>query len=128
MLLTINKKTRKAGIAVLITYIGVLLLGQGVLKHLITRQRPCQIDQDFALLISRPSSSSFPSTHTGWSFGAATAILLNHKKGGIIACVAAFVIAFSRLYLFMHFPTDVLAGMFIGIIMGIIANKMTQKV
>ena len=78
-LLLIFKKTRKAGISVLIAYLAVYLLGQIVLKQLISRPRPCQIDQAFALLVARPSSSSFPSTHAAWAFGAATAIFMRHR-------------------------------------------------
>ncbi|MBQ8934701.1 MAG: phosphatase PAP2 family protein [Lachnospiraceae bacterium] len=74
--------------------------------------------------MKRPSSSSFPSTHSAWSFAGATAIYLNHKKAGIAVYLAAALIAFSRLYLFVHFPTDVLAGAVFGVIMGIMAVKL----
>ena len=107
LLLLIFKRTRRAGVAVLIAYVGVFLLGQYGLKNLISRPRPCQIDTAFPLLVSRPSSSSFPSTHSAWAFGSATAIFLQHKKAGIAAYVAAVLIGFSRLYLFLHFPTDI---------------------
>ena len=128
VLLLIFKKTRKAGISVLIAYVAVFLLGQLALKHLVSRLRPCQIDQAFALLVERPSSSSFPSTHTAWAFAAAAAIFMRHRIAGIAAFVAAALIAFSRMYLFLHFPTDVLFGIAMGIALGVLADRLTDRV
>ena len=127
-LLLVFKKTRKAGVSVLIAYAAVFLIGQLVLKHLISRPRPCQIDQTFALLVSRPSSSSFPSTHSAWAFGAATAIFMQHRRMGAAAYVVAALIAFSRLYMFLHFPTDVLFGAALGIALGVFAHWITARV
>ena len=122
VLLLIFKGTRKAGISVLIAYLAVYLLGQIILKQLISRPRPCQIDQAFALLVARPSSSSFPSTHSAWAFGAATAIFMRHRKLGAAAYAVAALIAFSRLYMFLHFPTDVLFGAAMGMALGVLAH------
>ena len=121
-LLLIFKATRKAGISVVIAYLAVYLLGQIILKQLISRPRPCQIDQAFALLVARPSSSSFPSTHSAWAFGAATAIFMRHRKLGSAAYAVAALIAFSRLYMFLHFPTDVLFGTAMGMALGVLAH------
>ncbi len=126
--LLIFKSTRKAGAAVLLAYAAVCLMGQYGLKNLISRPRPCQIDLDFALLVSRPSSSSFPSTHSAWAFGAATAIFMQHKKPGVAAFIAAALIAFSRMYLFLHFPTDVLAGIALGTALGLLANWIAGRI
>lgn len=125
-LLLIFKATRRAGISVLIAYLAVYLLGQIILKQLISRPRPCQIDQAFALLVARPSSSSFPSTHSAWAFGAATAIFMRHRKLGSAAYAVAALIAFSRLYMFLHFPTDVLFGAAMGMALGVLANWITK--
>ncbi|ETP73905.1 PAP2 superfamily protein [Lachnospiraceae bacterium JC7] len=127
ILMTVFKKTRKTGIALLLLYFGVLLFGQLLLKNLFSRPRPCQIDQTFALLIARPTSSSFPSTHSSWAFGAATVVFLNYRKAGAVLFIFAALIAFSRLYLFMHFPTDVLFGILMGIILGIAAVKLSDR-
>ena len=116
------KKTRRAGAAVLLSYVFVFVLGQYVLKNLFDRPRPCHIDQTFELLVKRPSSSSFPSTHSAWSFAAATAVFMRHRKAGIPVFIVAAIIAFSRMYLFLHFPTDVLAGIVFGILMGLAAT------
>ncbi len=125
--LLIPKKTRKTGIAVLISYVGVFIFGQLILKHIFDRPRPCQIDQAFALLVDRPSSSSFPSTHSAWAFAASTAIFLKYKKPGIAVFILAALIAFSRMYLFLHFPTDVLCGVILGIVLGIASVKICDR-
>ena len=108
------KKTRKCGIVVLVSYALVFLGGQFVLKDLIARERPCVIDQTVELIVARKTSYSCPSTHTAWAFAAATSIFLHFKKWGIALFAVAAVIGFSRLYLFMHFPTDVLFGAVLG--------------
>ena len=126
VLLLAFKKTRRAGVAVLISYAAVLLFGQLLLKHLVSRLRPCEVDPAFALLVSRPTGSSFPSTHSAWAFGGATAILLYFRKAGAAACVCALLIAFSRLYLFLHFPTDVLFGIAMGMAIGVASGKLSE--
>lgn len=124
--LLIFKKTRKTGICILVSYILVLIVGQFVLKDLIARPRPCHIDPTIPLLVERPDSFSCPSTHTAWSFAAATAIFLQHKRAGIIALIAAAIIGFTRLYLFVHFPTDVLFGLLLGVVCAVISVKIVQ--
>lgn len=127
ILLILFRKTRWTGVAVIVSYFGVLLFGELLLKHLISRPRPCQIDQAFVMLVDRPTSSSFPSTHSAWSFGGATAIFQDYKKAGIAVYLLAALIAYSRLYLFLHNPTDVLAGMVIGILCGIAAVNLSRR-
>ena len=124
IILLLFRKTRRTGAAVLISYAAVNLVGQFFLKNLFCRLRPCQIDQTFALLVPPPTSYSFPSTHSGVSFAAAACIFLNHKKAGPAVYVIAALIAFSRMYLFLHFPTDVLAGAVLGTVMGIFSVRL----
>ena len=124
LVLLIPKKTRWTGIAVLISYVGVYIFGQMILKNLISRPRPCQVDEAFEMLVARPSSSSFPSTHSAWAFAAATAIFMKYKKAATAAFVVAALIAFSRMYMFLHYPTDVLCGMILGILLGIASDKI----
>ena len=127
VLLLIFKRTRRAGISVLIAYAAVYLIGRTLLKHLISRPRPCQIDQAFSLLVARPSSPSFPSTHSAWAFGAATAVFMQNRKTGIAASIVAALIAFSRLCLFLRFPTDALFGIALGIALGVLANRIVAN-
>ena len=85
---------------------------------------------DFPMLIARPTSYSFPSGHTSSSFAAALILTLRHKKVGWLAYIPAVLIAFSRIFLFVHYPTDVLAGILIGTIsahLTYFAAKAIQK-
>ena len=128
VLLLISKKTRKTGIAVILTFFGVLLFGQLLLKHLVNRPRPCQIDTAFAMLVTRPTSASFPSTHSSWAFGTATAVFMKYRKAGAALFIFACIVAFSRMYLFLHFPTDVLFGIFMGAALGIASVKLSDLI
>ena len=79
-----------------------------------TRPRPCAAFPDFPMLIARLDSYSFPSGHSASSFAAAVMLTLRQKKWGWAALVLAALIAFSRVFLFVHYPTDVLAGALLG--------------
>lgn len=125
-ILTLFPKTRRGGICAFISYALVYVVGQMILKDLIARPRPCHIDETVALLISRPSSYSCPSTHTAWAFGAAVAILIHNRIVGAFAIAGAVLIAFSRLYLFVHFPTDVLLGAVLGALMAAAAELIVR--
>lgn len=127
-LMCIFKKTRKCGIGVLLSYALVYLTGQLILKDIIARPRPCHLDQTVELLVSRPSSYSCPSTHSAWAFAAASVIFMNHRKTGIAALIIAALIAFSRLYLFVHFPTDVLFGIVLGVICAIVSVSVIRLI
>lgn len=120
------KKTRKAGFCVLLAYILVLLFGHVLLKDIIARPRPCHIDETIKLLVTRPNSFSCPSTHTAWAFAAATSIFLYFKKAGIFALVIAAIMGFSRMYLFVHFPTDVLAGIVMGVVVAVVSKMIVE--
>jgi len=109
------KKYRKCAISIGIALVFKELLGNVILKELIMRERPCWIDPTVELLVKSPSSFSFRSGHTFDAFAASFSIYLNHKKEGVAAIVVAALIAFSRMYVFVHFPTDILGGMVLGI-------------
>lgn len=128
VLLLIFKKTRKCGICMLISYGLVYAVGQYGLKDLIARARPCHLDETVELLIARPGSYSCPSTHSAWAFAAATCLFWYFKKPGILALVVAAVIGFSRMYLFVHFPTDVLLGLAMGVILAVVTCKLADTI
>lgn len=109
-----SKKYRKCGVVVLLSLLASLILGNGILKNLIKRDRPCWIHPDIALLIKNPRDYSFPSGHTFSSFAAAISIFYYEKRFGSACLALATLIGFSRLYLYVHFPTDVAAGAIFG--------------
>lgn len=128
LLLLCIKQTRKTGFVVITALLLMLITNNLILKNLIMRDRPCWIDPTVELLVKCPDSYSFPSGHTASSFAAAVSILLYHKKGGILAVLFAAVIAFSRMYLFVHFPTDILGGIMIGSMIAIAARWIVEYV
>ena len=117
------KKYRKIGIMIGTGLSAGVIIGNILLKNLIARERPCWINETVQMLISTPQDYSFPSGHTLSSFVAATIIMHSDRRMGIAAYVFASIIAFSRLYLYVHFPTDILAGALLGIIIGLIVCK-----
>lgn len=122
-----SKKYRTCGIQMFVSMIFVLFIGNLVLKNLIARDRPCWIDPDVALLVKNPSDFSFPSGHSMNSFTSAVTILFYNKKAGAAAVALASVIAFSRLYHFVHFPTDVFAGILLGTGVALAVNYVSRK-
>ena len=103
-----TKKYRKYGIILLAGLAMGVLVGNVFLKHLIARPRPCWLDQSVPLLIAVPNDYSFPSGHTLASVIGATILTAADRRFGIIAIPLAILIAFSRLYLYVHFPSDIL--------------------
>ena len=102
------------GLSVLVSIVIGAVIGNLILKNLIARERPCWIDSQVVLLIENPKDFSFPSGHTMVSFEGAVSILMKNRRWGIAALALACLIAFSRLYLFVHFPTDILFGAALG--------------
>lgn len=126
-LLLIPKKYRKCGLQVMAAMMIAFIIGNLILKNLVHRDRPCWIDPSIPLLVPMPSDYSFPSGHSMNGFAASITILLNDKRIGIPAVILAAVIAFSRLYNFVHFPTDVIVGTLIGIVVAIFVNWIFIK-
>ena len=112
-------KYRKYGILIVLAILLAAFTGEVVLKNLVERVRPCNMNTAFPMLIPRPTDFSFPSGHTSASFAAATIIWKAKRKFGIFALLLASLIAFSRLYLYVHYPTDILAGMVLGLLCGL---------
>ncbi len=127
LILLIIPKTRKTGLhmelAITITYI----VGNLIIKNVVARERPFFVDPSVELLIKKPSEYSFPSGHSMNGFAAATSLFLNNKKWGIPALIVASIIAFSRLYNFVHWPTDVICGILLGILNAIIVYYLLKK-
>ncbi|SEP37265.1 phosphatase PAP2 family protein [Propionispora vibrioides] len=120
------KKYRWLGVTVLLALVMSLVLGNGILKPLAARLRPCTVFPWMPLLISLPTDYSFPSGHTFASFAAAAAIFCRSRKLGATAFLLATGIGFSRLYLFVHYPSDVLAGVLLGTLSGVAAHRLSS--
>ena len=121
------KKTRTTGILVLITMALTFLTGELGLKNLICRPRPCHLFPEVPLLVHRPDSFSCPSGHTASSVTAAVMLFLRHKKQAWPALILAALIAFSRVFLFVHWPTDILAGAVLGVLFALIVYSMYSR-
>lgn len=129
VLCLILKKYRKDGIALSVALILGFFLCNLILKNIFSRPRPFIINTFTELLISPPIGYSFPSGHSCASFAAATVLLKTTiKKIGIPAVIIAILIAFSRMYLYVHFTTDVIAGAVLGVFCGIVAIKIVEKI
>lgn len=113
--LLLNSKTRKIGLYALLAYGLCILITNGILKNVIGRGRPFDLHSEIQPLINRPTDYSFPSGHTAMAF--TIAILLNKiydNKKGKLMIVLASLIAFSRLYLGVHFLSDIIGGVIVG--------------
>lgn len=129
VVLLILPKTRKTGIIVAAALLMDLVLCNLILKNLVARMRPYDVNTAIAILIKKPLDFSFPSGHTAASFAAMTALFLaKMKKAWIAALILAVLIAFSRLYFYVHYPTDVLGGAVVGILSGIIGYAIVEKI
>lgn len=127
LILLVFPKTRKCGLTMAISLILCLIFGNLLLKPLVARTRPFDVKTALEIIISKPTDFSFPSGHTFSSFASAFTIFKNYRKCGIAAIIFASLMAFSRLYLCVHYPTDVLAGIVMGIIISNISNKIYCK-
>ena len=127
VLLLFSKKYRCGGWQMLIAMLLTFVVGNLILKNAFDRLRPCQIDETINLIVKIPHDSSFPSGHTMNGITAALTLIFIDKRMGIPAMILAVGIAFSRMYNFMHFPTDVLAGAVIGIVSAVLMNYIFTK-
>ena len=118
---------KREGFTIAVALIIFSVLGLLILKPIIARPRPF-IAQGVDILIKEPMGFSFPSGHTGSSFAAASVIYFYNKKRGLLALSLATLIAFSRMYLFVHYPSDIVGGLILGIISSRIAIKITNEI
>ena len=123
LLFLLRPATRKCGYAMIVALLMSLLVNNLLIKSLVARPRPFLQYSELIPLIAPPGGYSFPSGHSSSSFAAAFSCFMHNKKAGVPLIVLAALIAFSRLYVCVHFPTDVLCGSFLGILLGVFASK-----
>ena len=132
VLMLIFGKTRRTGLSMGFALLMGLLICNIIMKPAFARIRPYDYQLKhfgltIPLLVERQHDFSFPSGHTIASFEAATALFLGNKKLGIPALILAVLIAFSRLYLYVHYPTDVLTSVVLGIGLGVMGTYFAKK-
>ena len=116
-------KTRRFGLALALALVLDGIFCNGLLKPLIARARPYQLQ----LLIAPPSDYSFPSGHAAVSFAAAAALGASHAKAWGWSLALAILLALSRLYLYVHYPTDILAGALVGTLAGLAGAALAKR-
>lgn len=128
IVMLITKRYRKYGIFMIVGLTLGLLIGNVFLKPLIARPRPCWIDTSVKLLITDPTDYSFPSGHTLSSVIGAAILTKANRKFGLAAIPLAALIAFSRLYLYVHYPTDVLAAAILGVVIALAIFALGRQI
>lgn len=123
----IVKKTRRLGIAMAISILLTLIIGNVIIKPIVARTRPYDINTAIQIIVNPEHDYSFPSGHTFFAFSSATVIFMRYKRVGIFFLIFAVLMGLSRLYLYVHFPTDVICGAILGIIVGVSAHFIENK-
>lgn len=128
IVLLLIPETRKSGLIVAAALSIDIVVCNGILKNLFARTRPFDVNTAVQLLIAAPRDFSFPSGHTGASFAAVSALYFaGEKRLWKAASVLAFLIAISRMYLYVHYPTDILGGIFVGVAAGAAGTYIVRR-
>ncbi len=124
----VMNRWRLTGFTMLLSMGVASLTGEITIKHIVKRVRPCNKAYDEYLLIKNPPHYSFPSGHTTASFAVSSVIYFMCPMWFVPVCLYALLMAFSRLYLLVHYPTDVLAGIFIGSVCGALSIPLSAYI
>lgn len=122
VILLFFKKTRRSGICIGASLLIGVIVGNGIIKNVVARPRPYDAIEGIESVVSHLSDYSFPSGHSLCCFEAATALAMNRTKWAIPAYVGAVLVAVSRLFLFVHYPTDVICGALLGVLFGVLGS------
>ena len=128
ILLLVFARTRKAGFVTAVALICSTLIAIVFLKNIINRARPYDVIEGLILIGSRQLDASFPSGHTSTAFTCVAALWKYLKKPyAVLLLVLATLIALSRLYIGVHYPSDVVAGLLIGVVCGVGGRKLGEQ-
>ena len=119
-----RKKYTNVAIMLLLAIVLASILGEGTIKHIVKRKRPFIKNKIAKLLIPHPGTYSFPSGHTASSFAAATVFIRTDMRLTSLIVAIAVLISFSRLYLRVHYLSDVIGGIILGVFSGTIIVTM----
>ena len=122
------KKTRKDALVSGIGLLGGVLFANVILKNLVARDRPCWIREGYPILISNPKDYAFPSGHTMAAVIFTVIMVRKHPKLAPVLVPVCLLIAFSRLYLYVHFPSDVLFSLVTGIPLGFLTLYIESRI
>lgn len=133
VLLLIFPKTRKIGWSMGVALLLGVVICNVIMKPLVARPRPYdfqleRFQRTIPLLIEAQHDYSFPSGHTIACFEASVALLLWDKRMGIPAFILAILVSFSRLYLYVHYPSDVIVSVILGTAFAFIGTFVVKKV
>ena len=123
LVLLLRKPWRRMGMVLLVALLLEAVLCNVILKNLFAVPRPFE-GQEMTLLIPAPQDYSFPSGHTGAAFATVSALFFIGMRRWYLVLIPAVVIAFSRLYLYVHYPSDVVGGIVVGIISGWLSVRL----
>ena len=129
LLLLAFRQTRKSGATALTALAFGAVVTNLTIKPLITRPRPWVVMEDFMCLVTSSDPNSFPSGHTtaAFAFGVALFLTVKPKWAKAAALVAAALMGLSRLYVGVHYPSDVLAGALIGSLAALAALTLARR-
>lgn len=129
ILMLVIPRTRKIGCMSLLALIGTLLVNNMLLKNLVARIRPYEVIEGLTYIVREPVDYSFPSGHAGCSFSVACIMYRRlPKRYGVPALILAVLISVSRLYVGVHYPSDVLFGVVSGIVISYAAEAIGNRI
>ncbi len=123
------KGIKKNGVYVLEVFISAFFARYGLcqaIRQFFPRERPFIALNDVNLLAPFKDSASLPSGHVSFFFALSTVVFLYNKKAGTVFYTLSFLIGLSRVYIGLHWPSDILAGIFVGLLSGVIIYGLAQ--
>lgn len=127
LVLLARPKTRRLGINLAFCLALEALVCNVMIKPLVGRIRPYDLKPGIEALVRQPHDFSFPSGHTGASFAMAGGFIFSRSRYWLPVTILASLIALSRIYLYVHYPTDVIAGILLGLLTAFIGVKLSER-